>query len=137
MANLLSAPAFDNWDGEFNGEQFGFKIINTAGDEITFSMSPEQLAQMIVYFFRLPYDWVQQNLDREFHPTPITEETIAPVHGFGLAEGIDREHATILAGSGPLRIGLHVQTSKIATACETLHQATRGGFGEIPQGKPS
>lgn len=137
MAKHAMVPEVGQWGGDFDGQRFRMKISNKAGEEIAFAMTPDQAAQMIVYFFRLPYDWVQQNPDQENRATPISVKTIAPVHGFGLAEGIDRQHATVLAGNGPLRIGLHVQTSKISNICETLHQATRAGFGEKPGGKPS
>ncbi len=128
MTNSLSAPELDEVHGDFNGQLFGFEITNAQGGQISFSVTPEQLSALIVYFFQLGNEGAHKNPHLRSKPRDIPADSIAEIRECGLGQGKDAQHATFLVGAGPLRVGFQTQISKLATVCEGLHQATRGGF---------
>ena len=125
MSDLTTAPAFEKFDGDFDGKTFGFRFTNADQESLTLSMTPEQVAQMVAYVFRLPYDWQQKHRPKGQTPKDIPADAIVPVHGLGLAQGVDEKHATVVVGSDLLTVGFHTEISKIAKVCEALHQAAR------------
>ena len=125
MTDLTAAPKFDGFDSTFNGTNFGFRFSNADQDSLELSMTPEEVAEMVATIFRLPYDWQQQHGPKAPNLRDIPVNTITPVHGFGLAQGADVQHGTVVLGSGPMVVGFHTQLSKVSTVCEALHQAPR------------
>ena len=125
MNNLTTAPAFEKFDGDFDGKNFGFRLTNGAQETLTLSMTPEQVAQMVAYVFRLPYDWQQKHRPEGQATKDISADAIVAVHGLGLAQGVDEKHATVVVGSDLLTVGFHIEISKVAKVCEALHQAPR------------
>ena len=135
MSDLTNAPAFERFDGDFDGKTFGFRLTNADQETLTLSMTPEQVAELVAHIFRFPYDWQQKHRLKGQIAKELSAHAMAPVHGLGLAQGVDEKHATIVVGSDLLTVGFHLEIAKVAKVCEALHQAARVPLYDLRKSK--